>query len=118
MITVVHTGPLDVNTYIVEIGGSNVFIIDPAGCSFTGDEDSLIQHLKSHGLNPVAVVLTHGHFDHVAGIPFFKKAFPEIKILIHSKDSDYIGGNSVKAQGKLLEAGGFSEFLPYVSELP
>lgn len=118
MITVVHTGPLDVNTCIVELGGSSVFIVDPACCSFSGDENKLVQYLNGNKLVPAAIVLTHGHFDHVAGISILKKSFPDVKILIHSKDAQYVGENSKIAQGKLLSCGGFSEFLPYVSSLP
>lgn len=118
MITVVHTGPLNVNTCIVELGGSSVFIVDPACCSFSGDENNLVQYLNSNKLEPAAIVLTHGHFDHVAGISILKKSFPDAKILIHSGDSVYIGKNSKIAQSKLLACGGFDEFLPYVSSLP
>lgn len=117
MITVVHTGPLDVNTCIVELGGSSVFIVDPANSSFSGDENKLVQYLNGRKLDVVAIVLTHGHFDHVAGSSVLKKAFPSAKILIHSKDAKYIGKDSKIAQGELLSCGGFSEFLPYVLSL-
>ena len=79
MITVVHTGPLDVNTCIVELGGSSVFIVDPANSSFSGDENKLVQYLNGRKLDVVAIVLTHGHFDHVAGISVLKKHFHLLK---------------------------------------
>ena len=113
-----HTGPLAVNTYLVPVSENGVIIVDSANCAFSCDEDSLLHYLKSKKLNPVAIVLTHGHFDHVAGLCSLKKAFPDIPIAIHEADSNMIGTNSADLQGRALSQMGFLDFLPFVSELP
>jgi glyoxylase-like metal-dependent hydrolase (beta-lactamase superfamily II) len=48
----------------------------------------LIEFLKRHNLKPVAVVLTHGHPDHVAGVAALYENFPDIKVYIHKLDAE------------------------------
>lgn len=115
---VLHTGPLRVNTLLVPLCENNVFIVDPANCDFSRDEGSLVSYLASKNLNPVAVVLTHGHFDHVSGLEPLKNAYPNLPIAIHKNDSCMIGTSSQIVQGRALSQMGFEEFLPYVTELP
>ena len=50
----------------------------------------LIEFLKHHKLNPVAVVLTHGHPDHVAGVAALRESFPDMKVYIHKLDADML----------------------------
>ncbi len=118
MIKTRRTGPFGVNTYIVSLSGSDVFIVDPAFSSYTQDEESFLSFLEEEKLCVRAIFLTHGHFDHVAGISSLKKSFPEAKILIHKEDSSYIGKESEKLQSQSLRFMGFEAFIPYVSSLP
>jgi len=118
LIKLIHTGPFGVNTLIVSIGGSDVFIVDPASCDFSGDRTAVTVYLAASGLVPKAVVLTHGHFDHVAGISFLKECYPGLPVLIHRDDASLIGKNSGVLQSRGLSYMGFEEFLPFVSNLP
>ncbi len=43
-------------------------------------------------LNPVAIVLTHGHIDHIAGVAALRTEFPAIKVYIHKLDADMLTG--------------------------
>ena len=47
----------------------------------------LIDFLGEHKLNPAAVVLTHGHADHIAGVAVLRENFPDIKVYIHKLDA-------------------------------
>ncbi len=117
-IHVIHTGPLGVNTYIVPLDGSNVMIIDPASCRFSNDEKAVSSYLLSNNLHPVAIVLTHGHFDHVSGLVHRKIYYPSTPILIHEDDKEWIGLNSQEIQSQNLHMMGLDSFIPSVSRLP
>ncbi|WP_308693088.1 MBL fold metallo-hydrolase [uncultured Treponema sp.] len=118
MIHAIQTGPFSVNTYIVNLEGSDALIVDPACCKFSNDEDKFFSYLKENSLVPKVIFLTHGHFDHVAGLNTIKQKFPDAKILIHSNDAHFIGNGSEILQRISLEPINFLEFLPFVSNLP
>ncbi len=50
----------------------------------------LIAFLGEHKLNPAAVVLTHGHVDHIAGVGVLRKNYPKIKVYIHKLDAEML----------------------------
>ncbi|MBR1722584.1 MAG: MBL fold metallo-hydrolase [Treponema sp.] len=113
-----HTGPLAVNTLIVPICENKVFVVDPANCDFSHDRKALVSYLEENKLEPIAIVLTHGHFDHISGIPPIIEAYPSIPIAIHRADAKYLGEAAGEIQGLSLGQMGFTEFLPYVADLP
>ncbi len=117
-IVTIATGPLGENSLIVPLKENRVFLVDPASCAFCGDEKKITSYLAANSLEPAAVLLTHGHFDHVAGLPFLKKFFPDIPILIHKDDSQMIGSDSARIQSLDLGMMGFEDFIPSVSNLP
>lgn len=117
-IQILHTGPLQVNTLIVPLVRNFVLVFDSACCHFSRDTNLLTDFLKKNALEPVAVVQTHGHFDHVAGLKSLKRDFPNLPVLIHKDDSALIGPQSKIEQEKQLYQMGFEEFLPFVSDLP
>jgi glyoxylase-like metal-dependent hydrolase (beta-lactamase superfamily II) len=84
----IPTGYLGTNTYLVSgnyQGNDYCFLVDPAG-----NTDKL-QSIMPQELD--GIILTHGHFDHVAYLPFFSEKYPTAKIFIHPKDSFYIEKN-------------------------
>ena len=82
-------GAFETNCYVLrstETAG-DCLIID------TGlDAGSLVEFLQQHNLNPVAVVLTHGHPDHAAGVAALRQSFPDIKVCIHKLDAGMLTG--------------------------
>lgn len=117
-IDVIHTGPLGVNTYVVPLNGPDVFIVDCGACKMCGDENEVTRFLAEKKLNPVAVVQTHGHFDHVAGLSHLADCYPNIQIAIHKNDAAFIGHNSGVLQSESLYEMSFEGFIPAVSNLP
>ncbi len=46
----------------------------------------LVDFLGRYKLNPLAVVLTHGHADHITGVAALRESYPDIKVYIHKLD--------------------------------
>ncbi len=81
-INVLPLGQLGTNCYIFhETGSAACGVIDPGG-----QGEQLAQWLKDKGLEPKAILLTHGHFDHILGIPGLRSAWPELPIYCHPAD--------------------------------
>ena len=77
-------GSYETNCYILRNTESDkdCLIID------TGlDAGPLIDFLSEHKLNPLAVVLTHGHADHISALPILREKYPDIKVYIHKNDA-------------------------------
>ena len=77
-------GPLENNCYILSGDGLGAVIIDP-----TGNFPEITAALDGAGLAPSAVLLTHGHFDHIGAAKRLQDAGAEI--YIHAGDIDKIG---------------------------
>ncbi len=70
------------NVYVVT-QGNNTIIIDPG---YYGAE--VKDYLK--GLNPTAILLTHGHYDHIMMVDEVKKDYPNIEVYIHKNDFKFL----------------------------
>ncbi|MFP4240694.1 MAG: MBL fold metallo-hydrolase [Chitinispirillaceae bacterium] len=79
------TGPLDVNTYVVMNEQGRCLIIDPSGNC--GD---VLDYIRKKDLVPAAIVLTHGHFDHILGIPEITFEYPDLSVYIHTGDRNML----------------------------
>ncbi len=63
-------GRLSTNTYFVyRENGEEVIVIDPADYG-----EKIYSTLKEQGLRVAAILLTHGHFDHIWGVEALKEA--------------------------------------------
>ena len=75
--------PLQENTYVVWDETKQCIIIDP-GCSTKDEEQKLKDFITTKELEPVMLVNTHCHVDHVLGNQFVKDTF-KVKLFIHEK---------------------------------
>ena len=77
------TGIISTNCYLViNEDTKQAVVIDPAACP-----SYLMSHIKSEGLKIEAILLTHGHFDHIMGIDGFLSEF-DVPVYVHEEDAD------------------------------
>ncbi len=85
-------GKCEVHSEVLGIVGTNVYlltnketseavIIDPAD-----DADTIIRLCDKTGSVPVAILLTHGHFDHIFGVKALQDRFGGIPVYMHPAD--------------------------------
>ncbi len=84
-------GDLQTNCYLITADGETL-IIDP------GDEaDFITQTILENKSKPVAILLTHGHFDHVLGCLELKLNF-DIPILLNKNDEKHYTSANQRAK--------------------
>ncbi len=83
-IAVLVFNPVQENTYILWDQTGECVIVD-AGNSSDRENNALENFIAEKGLNPVAAINTHGHFDHALGVQFVKERY-EIPFAVSSKD--------------------------------
>ena len=77
-------GDFQTNCYVVrrDESATDCLVID------TGLEaEEMVAFLEQHQLTPVAVVLTHGHADHIVGMAALRARFGDLKTYIHKADA-------------------------------
>ncbi len=74
--------PLGANCYLLEEEGRGI-IIDPGG-----DAGAVIAACRSLDMTPEAILLTHGHFDHVGAVAELCLAYPLLPVYLHDGDTD------------------------------
>ena len=88
-------------TYIVSQGNGYCVIVDP-GCSNEAERQTLIKALTDKSLTPTAVLLTHGHLDHVYGAAFIQKTYRDIPVYLNPADikvMELTGAESLRIPG-------------------
>ncbi len=76
--------PFQENTWLIWADNLDCFIIDP-GCYSSAEKQILKRFIETNSLNPIRLINTHCHIDHVLGNPFVHMTYglsPEI----HSKE--------------------------------
>ena len=76
------TGPVDANCYLVYGDKTKEAVLIDVG----GTVDTLLQIIQSNELDLKYIFFTHGHFDHVMGLPAIRVKFPQAKVGIHKDD--------------------------------
>lgn len=83
-IKMMQLGMVGTNCYIFwDENAKRCAVVDP------GDHgERIADYIRGEGLEPVAVLLTHSHFDHILGIPGLRAAWPELPVYCHPADID------------------------------
>lgn len=72
------------NTYLVKTK-ENYYIIDPGSTNM----EELIDYLNNNNIDLSAIILTHGHFDHINGIPDILK-YKNVPIYIYEEEKEFL----------------------------
>lgn len=78
-------GLLSNNTYlVVNEDNKKCFLVDPSTPSA-----KVAEYIKANGLELEAILITHGHFDHIGGVQYFKEEFLA-PVYMSKEDEDFI----------------------------
>lgn len=78
----VEVAPLMTNCYLIGDETEKLCaVVDPGG-----SPDRVLAMIERSGMTPAMILLTHGHYDHVRGIPGILARFPDLPVYCHEKD--------------------------------
>ena len=78
-------GPIRTNCYLIKNKLSDgVIIVDPGG-----DEEVIENRMLAYHMKPVAILLTHGHFDHIGAVNQLKSRFG-VKVYAYQDEKEVL----------------------------
>ena len=83
--------PFQENTYIIYNSKKECLIIDP-GCYTNEEEKKLYDFIKNNKLNPIKIINTHCHIDHILGNQFVHKTW-KIDLHIHINEIEQLNNS-------------------------
>ena len=90
-------GPVATNCYIgINEETKECFIVDPATCP-----PEFVSYIKNAGLTVKAILLTHGHFDHIMGLDALLKEFP-VPVYAHEAERDVLESEQLNSSASML----------------
>jgi glyoxylase-like metal-dependent hydrolase (beta-lactamase superfamily II) len=90
-ITTFVLGPYQTNCFVVSTpGAADCWIVD---CGFEPGE--MFDRIVSRNLKPVALVLTHTHLDHIAGVDLALSRFGSIPIFVHEAEAGFASNSTL-----------------------
>jgi len=79
---------LQTNCYLLtDESTKEAVIIDPGG-----EEDYIIDEIEKSGCNLKAILLTHGHFDHIEAVPAIKNKY-NVAVYAHEAETVILGNS-------------------------
>ena len=80
------------NTFIVSDSTNDCIIIDP-GCYSNDEKNILKKYIEDNNLNPVKLINTHCHIDHILGNKFVAKTW-DLNLETHQNDIELLENSS------------------------
>ncbi len=74
-------GPFESNCFFLIDETNDCVVIDPGD-----DGNALREEIERRGLKPIALLLTHGHIDHITGLPELLSRHP-VPVYLHPDDA-------------------------------
>lgn len=84
-IDTIALGDFEANCYCIRATETSAvcLLIDPGL-----NPEPLIHFLRHNNLTPEAIVITHGHADHIGGVETVRQNWPHVKVAISQEDAD------------------------------
>ena len=102
MVEKIIVGYLSANSYIYSVWKKECLIIDPGG-----DTQHIINQMTMKNLKPKAIVLTHGHLDHILSAGELQDHYKDkdlfVPIAIHELDKRYLGPGCIRNHKSSLQ---------------
>jgi len=76
-------GDFQTNCYVLRADGARECVVIDTGLS----PEPLVDFLERRGLKPAALIFTHGHADHIAGLNMLRERWGDIEVVIHAGDA-------------------------------
>ena len=91
-------GPIQTNCYIISHDETKqCVIVDP------GEEaETVIRYIESNGFAPLAILLTHAHFDHIGAVDPVRNRF-NIPVYLHEEEEEWLYTPSLNGSGKYTQ---------------
>lgn len=96
-IRVYPLGFIQTNCYIISNSTKECLIVDPGG-----EGEKLVSELHRLNLKPLAILLTHAHFDHIGAVDDVRDAF-QIPVYIHSAEKKWLIDPAKNGSAKYAE---------------
>lgn len=93
---------MKIENYVIGMIGTNCYLVsneETKECFLVDAADvsqKLVSHIREQGLQLKAILLTHGHFDHIMGIDGLVKEF-HVPVYAHQEESVLLNDASVNA---------------------
>ncbi len=94
----IAVGPLVTNCYIVGCEATGrAAVVDPGA-----EPDVILSRIAAHGLQPVWILDTHGHGDHIGAQAAVKEAYPDARIAVHESEANSLTDPSANLSAMLM----------------
>ena len=86
VVSFINNNPFELvaNGYVLFDEKNNCVVVDPGKA-----DNQIVDFIKKNKLSLQAILLTHGHFDHIGGVEHILKTF-NVSAYIHKNDKDYL----------------------------
>ena len=83
-LTCIESSPFAENSYVLARTDRGICLVFDPGF----EPDAIIDVIESNDLAPQAILLTHGHSDHIAGNAALKQRWPDLPILVGESEAN------------------------------